>query len=83
VQQTGVGNYYTFTGNPWFGPGVTDVQQPPVHISAAAAGLGAAQPAVNVNAANTGLSTTQNTGGGAAFNVTPPYITIPFIIRFA
>ena len=33
VQQTGVGSYYTFTGNPWFGPGVTDWQAPAVHIA--------------------------------------------------
>jgi microcystin-dependent protein len=83
VQQTGVGNYYTFTGNPWFGPGVTDVQQPAVHISAAAAGLGAAQPAITVNASGTGLSTTQSVGGGAAMSIVPKYVALNYIIRYA
>jgi microcystin-dependent protein len=39
VQQTGVGNYYTFTGNPWFGPGVTDAQQPAITIATGYANL--------------------------------------------
>jgi microcystin-dependent protein len=39
-------------------------------------------PGVGVNASGTGLSTTQNAGGGAAHNNMPPYLQIPFIIRY-
>ena len=82
VQQTGVGNYYTFTGNAWFGPGVTDVQQPPVHIASAGAGLGPAQPAITVAASGTGLSTTQSVGSGTPIPIVPPWLAINFIIRY-
>ena len=39
-------------------------------------------PPVGVNPQGTGLSTTQNTGGGAAINVIPPFVALNFIIRY-
>lgn len=82
VQQTNVGNYYTFTGNPWFGPGQTDVQQPAVHIGAAVAGLQAAQPSISVTAALTGITTTAAVGSGTPMSIVPAYQAVNFIIRY-
>jgi microcystin-dependent protein len=39
--------------------------------------------AVSINASGTGLSTTQNAGSGSAVPITPPYLAINFIIRYA
>jgi microcystin-dependent protein len=84
VQQTGVGNYYTFTGNNWFGPGQTDTQQPAVHIGAAATGLQAAGADPVTVAATTpaGPIATGATGSGAAHNNIPPWLAINFIVRY-
>jgi microcystin-dependent protein len=66
--------------------GNTDASNAPgvnVSITPAATGLQASQPAITVNPANTGLTTTQaNTGGGAAHNTLPPFLTINFVIRY-
>jgi microcystin-dependent protein len=50
--------------------------------NAAGTGIQAANANLSLNASGTGLSTTQNTGGGASFEVVPPYITLGFIIRY-
>ena len=59
----------------------TDTQQPSVSIAAAGAGIQANTIPISLNASGTGLSTTQNTGSGAAFSITPPFIALNFIIR--
>lgn len=37
---------------------------------------------VTLNGSGTGLSTTQNAGGDAAHNNLPPFLSVPFIIKF-
>jgi microcystin-dependent protein len=37
---------------------------------------------ISIQVSGTGLSTTNNAGGGAAFNVVPPFLAVNFIIRF-
>jgi microcystin-dependent protein len=41
------------------------------------------QPGVGVAASGTGLSATQNVGSGTPLSITPPFIALNFIIRFA
>jgi microcystin-dependent protein len=68
--------------NPQITTGRTDTQQPAVHIAAAATGFGIAGAAtgIGIYGAATGV-TIQNTGGGAAANNLPPFVTVNFIMR--
>jgi microcystin-dependent protein len=63
----------------------TDSQQPPVHINAAATGIGATDSrstGVSILASATSIGI-QNAGGGAAHNIMPPYIQINFMVKYA
>ena len=70
------------TGAQLGAPSQTDDAATGISIQAAATGLQAANANISLNASGTGLSTTQNAGGGAAFNVVPPFAAINFVIRY-
>jgi microcystin-dependent protein len=61
----------------------TDTQQPAVSIAAAATGIQAASATVTLAASGTGLSATNNTGSGTPLSVTPPFLALNFIIKYA
>jgi microcystin-dependent protein len=52
-----------------------DTQQPAVHIDTQ-------QPAITVVAQQPAITVAANTGGGAAHNNMPPYLSVNFIIKF-
>ena len=54
-----------------------------ISIQAAGTGIQAANANVSLNASGTGLSTTQAVGSGTAMSITPQYVALSFIIKFA
>jgi microcystin-dependent protein len=54
-----------------------------ISVQTGAANIQAANANISLDASGTGLSTTNNTGSGTPLSVTPPFLALNFIIKFA